>query len=457
MDERRARPRWGIRGRITGLAALLVGLALLIGIGVFANVLYRVLVTQLQASVVSEAGIVARAVADRGPASVHGTDVTAAFDVQLLDPYGNVIYTTSDSTPLSTLQPMADEVLAVGADGWWIPFDDAQQPIVAAQGVVFDGVRWTVLVATVLEPPHETVSITAGVLLLSLPIVLALVAGVAWWVVGRALRPVEDIRTRVETIGATSLADRVPVPDSADEIAALATTMNGMLTRLEAARDAQLRFVADASHELRSPLTALSGALELVEDDAATSTGTVAELLPLLRSETARLQGLVGGMLYLARADARRAPARVEVDVDDLVLAEASRLRSTAAVAVHADVAPVRIVGDPDALTQVLRNLCDNAVRHAVGSVVLSTRPEDRFAVVSVEDDGGGVPAPDRRRIFERFVRLDDSRSRDAGGSGLGLAIVTEIVGAHGGTVTVDDSPVLGGARFTVRLPVPQP
>ena len=140
------------------MATLLVGVALLLGIGVFANVLFRVLANQLQASAISQAGLVARAVADRGPASVRGTDVTSAFDVQVVDPYGNVAYTTSDSTPLAALRPLPGEVLAEGGGGWWWPFVAEEAPIVAAQGVEYDGAPWSVLVATPLGRPHETVS-----------------------------------------------------------------------------------------------------------------------------------------------------------------------------------------------------------------------------------------------------------------------------------------------------------
>lgn len=458
MDERRAPLRWGIRGRITTVATLLVGVALLLGIGVFANVLFRVLANQLQASAISQAGLVARAVADRGPASVRGTDVTSAFDVQVVDPYGNVAYTTSDSTPLAALRPLPGGVLAEGGGGWWWPFVAEEAPIVAAQGVEYDGAPWAVLVATPLGRPHETVSITVGVLLASLPLVLALVAVVAWWVVGRALRPVEDLRAQVEAIGATRLGERVPVPDSRDEIAALAVTMNAMLARLAAAREAQLLFVADASHELRSPVTALSGALELIGDGS--DGQVVGDLVPLMRSETERLGTLVAGLLYLARADAQPAPTRVDVDLDDLALAEVTRLRAGsgprsgagAGIEVRGHIAPVRVVGDPEALTHLLRNLGDNAVRHAASRVVVGVGAADGVATLTVEDDGAGVPPAERGRIFERFVRLDAARSRDAGGAGLGLAIVAEIARSHGGTVRVDDSPRLGGARFTVTV-----
>jgi signal transduction histidine kinase len=170
------------------------------------------------------------------------------------------------------------------------------------------------------------------------------------------------------------------------------------------------------------------------------------------------MQVLVDDLLLLARADEqglRR--ARLPVDLDDLVFAEAARLRGQATVTVDTSaVSPVRVDGDAPGLTRMLRNLVDNAARHAAGRVSLALSEQDGHAVIHVDDDGPGIPPPDRRRVFDRFVRLDESRSRAAGGSGLGLAIAAEIAAAHGGDVEAAEAP-LHGARFTVRLPLPTP
>ena len=193
-------------------------------------------------------------------------------------------------------------------------------------------------------------------------------------------------------------------------------------------------------------------------DDPAAQSGSLAALVPLAREETDRLQGLVSGLLRLARADAAGALLPVsDVDLDDLALAEVTRLRATSGLTIRAEVHPVRVLGDAGALAQVVRNLADNAVRHARTTVAIGVRFSGATAQLSVEDDGTGVPPEERTRVFERFVRLDESRSRDAGGSGLGLAIVAETVRAHGGTVSVDASPTLGGARFIVDLPAGGP
>jgi signal transduction histidine kinase len=224
--------------------------------------------------------------------------------------------------------------------------------------------------------------------------------------------------------------------------------MNDMLTRLETARAAQRRFVADASHELRSPLATITARLELGQRRGPTDTDT-AEMLP----EAHRMSRLIDDLLLLARADERGlAPRRDDVDLDELVEAEAARLRNTTAVRVEVDTAPVRVTGDRAQLARLLRNLTNNAARHARSRVTLRVRAERTEAILDVADDGPGIPILDRRRVFDRFVRLDEGRARETGGAGLGLAIVAEIVAAHHGQVTTAESPG-GGALLHVRLP----
>jgi signal transduction histidine kinase len=218
-----------------------------------------------------------------------------------------------------------------------------------------------------------------------------------------------------------------------------------MLARLQVAQAAQRRFVADASHELRSPLATIAAGLELLDpggDDTVTA----------LRAETERLGRLVDALLLLARADERGLrPCREEVDLDEV--ADAERRRPSGGLVPRVDAAPVRVVGDRGQLARVLRNLVDNACRHARSTVLVTVRRRGVEAVVEVGDDGPGVPPAHRGRVFERFVRLDDARARADGGAGLGLAIVAEVVAAHGGRVELGDSP-LGGALFRVRLPL---
>lgn len=326
-----------------------------------------------------------------------------------------------------------------------------------ATGVSYGGADYVVLGVSSQAAQRHALALTARALGISTPL-LVLLAGLAtWWLTGRALQPVEKIRREVARIEYGRLTDRVPVPGSHDEVAALATTMNDMLARLEAAQASSRRFVSDAGHELRSPLATLAAAIELAERDD----GSRAELTELMDREVTRMRRLVDDLLVLAKAEDRGLQfAHDDVDLDDVVESEARRLRTQSRHAVRAHIEPVRVTGDADRLTQVVRNLCDNAERAARSTLELSVRadhaPDGRpEAVLTVADDGAGIAPADRERVFGRFVRLDDARARSAGGSGLGLAIVEQIVSAHGGSACVIDGP-LTGACFEVRLPAQQ-
>jgi len=310
----------------------------------------------------------------------------------------------------------------------------------------------TVVAGRSLENVDEAVG-TVGVLLAgAVPLLTGIVALLTWIVVGRALAPVERMRREVDAVTATNLERRINDPGRADEIGRLARTMNSMLDRLDTSQRAQRQFVSDASHELRSPLASLRQYAEVAQ--AHPDRVNLDDLSEAVLDEGDRLERLVAGMLLLARVSERSATATgTAVDLDDLMLAEARRLRDTMALSIDSTgVGPARVHGDQNLLGQVVRNLVDNAAQHASGRVSLSLGPADGQALLVVEDDGHGVPPGERDRVFERFVRLDESRARASGGTGLGLAIVRESVQAHGGTVRVVES-TLGGARFEVRLP----
>jgi signal transduction histidine kinase len=265
------------------------------------------------------------------------------------------------------------------------------------------------------------------------------------------MRSVDEIRSRVAEISSSDLAERVPVPDNRDEISALAVTMNEMLARIEAGHAAQKRFVGDASHELRSPLATIVSALEV----AASHPELLAHLLATntLMPEAQRMQSLVDDLLLLARADEHRLTLRAEdVDLEDLAAGEVERLCHRTRLVISTALAPTRITGDSGALSRALRNLLDNAARHAATLIEVKVDSDGQYATASVGDDGPGIPAADRRRVMDRFVRLDEDRSRSGGGAGLGLAIVSEIVAAHNGTVSIDDRPG-GGTLVTIQLP----
>ncbi|GGS09268.1 HAMP domain-containing protein [Streptomyces parvus] len=321
----------------------------------------------------------------------------------------------------------------------------------AVEATTPDGVTLTVYAGAPLAAEQEAVNTVRGAMLTGLPVLLVVVAGVTWLVTRRALRPVEGIRQEMAAITASEdLARRVPEPDSRDEIAALARTTNETLTVLEASVERQRRFVADASHELRSPIASLRTQLEVAEAHP--------ELLDLpgAVADTVRLQVLAADLLLLARLDAGEKPGSGTVELGALVREEVSqRTRDRIAVAVEVpEGGAFEVNGSRGQLSRVIGNLLDNAQRHAESSVAVSVVADGRGVRVEVRDDGAGVPEDERERIFERFVRLDDARSRDDGGAGLGLAIARDVAARHGGTLTVHRADE-GGAAFRLWLPRP--
>ncbi|MEW2076843.1 HAMP domain-containing sensor histidine kinase [Streptomyces sp. NPDC013433] len=303
--------------------------------------------------------------------------------------------------------------------------------------------RLTVHAGAPLAAEHSAVRTALTVMLIGFPLLLVVVAAVTWLVTGRALRPVEGIRSEMAAITASEdLARRVPEPATHDEIARLARTTNETLAALEASVERQRRFVADASHELRSPIASLRTQLEVAAAHP--------ELLDLdgAVEDTVRLQHLAADLLLLARLDAGERPADARVDLSALAREEAA-----GRTGVTVDAEPVEVTGSRGQLGRVLANLLDNGRRHARERVTVTVRREGDRAVLAVADDGEGVAEADRERIFERFVRLDAARSRDDGGAGLGLAIARDVAVRHGGTLTAGAAPA-GGALFELRLPL---
>jgi signal transduction histidine kinase len=275
-----------------------------------------------------------------------------------------------------------------------------------------------------------------------------LVGVLAWFVVGRALRPVHDVTRQLASIGSDSLHERVPVPPSADEVEELAATMNSMLDRLESATLVSRQLVSDASHELRTPIAVLRTELEVARRDPTTDWEAVS--LGML-DEVERLQGLVDDLLLLARANERGMQAE-PVDVVDVVTQVAARRRRVP-VTVEVTGEPV-VEADEVALRRAIDHVLANAARHAASEVRLTVCEVGGSLEVRIDDDGAGIAEADRERVLERFVRLDEGRARDSGGSGLGLAVANDVVTAHGGTVRIGRSASLGGASVTLTVPV---
>ena len=431
--------RGSVRVRITLAAVAVVGLALLLGAIALVVSLHAALTREVRITASLRAAEVARVLQSDGETAT-GDDVM----FQLLGPTGEVLAASPNTAGLPALVRLAPGDSRV-ID---VPFDDGRFLAVATSA----GPGRTVVLGQSLDPVDEPIRTLVTLLAVGLPALLMVVGVTGWRLVRRALAPVDAIRVQVDAISATALDHRVPEPSTRDEIGRLAVTMNRMLDRLEQAQVRERRFVADASHELRSPIAAIRQHAEVALAHPELGAG----LAGVAHAESLRMQALVDDLLLLAQADEHRPDLRRRpVDVDDLVLAEVHRLRDCRTVGVDArGVSAARVDGDRAALRRMLRNLVDNAVRHARQRIGFALYERDGWAVLSVDDDGPGVPVADRSRVFERFVRLDDSRVEvDGGTGGLGLAIVAEVVAAHGGEVQIGDAPS-GGARVTVRLPL---
>jgi signal transduction histidine kinase len=386
-----------------------------------------------------------------------GTELPAEGDredsfLQLLDERGDVIAATANvvgrAAAAPPLPPSAEARFGAAPND---ALSTHQFRVLVSP--VRSGPGWrTLVVAKNLDDVDESVRILTTSLTLAIPVAVALLAILVWWLTGRVLRPVEAIRSEVASIHGTELHRRVPVPGSHDEISRLARTMNAMLDRVEHAIERQRRFVADASHELRSPLTRIRADLEVVI--AHPDTLDPERVYRSLLADTIDLQELVDDLLLHARLESGpTSRPSAPVDLDDLLLREARRLRERGLVRVDTSaVSAARVLGDPKQLDRAIRNLTSNAERHAATTVFLELQEQAEHSVLVVADDGPGIPAQHHATVFQRFARLDGARSRDAGGSGLGLAIVHDIVARHGGTIAIASTDGQG-ARFVVTLP----
>ncbi|MBS1846712.1 MAG: HAMP domain-containing protein [Actinobacteria bacterium] len=439
-----------MRVRTTLVATAVVGVALILGGVALVVALHNSMFDQLRTTASLRAEDVAKSIeGGRAPTNLADNDEEDVV-VQVIDASGRVIGSSSNiahQPRIATIEPGDAQTIAHA------PIDSDAPFLVVAEKATVRGATYTVLVGRSTRMVDTSTAYLATILAAGIPVLLLLVGSTTWWIVGRALAPVEAMRREVDAISSTELHRRVPDPDSGDEIARLATTMNRMLDRLEESQRSQRRFVSDASHELRSPVAAIRQYAELAV--AHPETTSLPELAGVVLDEDLRVQRLVEDLLFLARSDEGVAVRRQrDVDLDDLVFAESKRLREVDGLRVDTGaVSAARVHGDPDRLARLLRNLADNARRHARSTVRFTLAEHGGTARCTVEDDGDGIEEADRSRVFERFVRLDAARARDHGGSGLGLAIATEIVAAHHGTLTVESGD-LGGARFVVDIPL---
>ena len=441
-----------VRFRVTALATLtLVGVLAAAGFGLVVAQ-ERLLRENLDEAIAQGAdSIEAAVVSGRVPATLGGFGdddtraqvVTAAGDVAAATP--NV----DGQPPFSAPPPSGQTEALHTVDD--LPGDDSAYRVLTRRVGGSDSSS-VIHVAGTMDDIEESTGVLVLSLTIALPLVAALLGVLVWWLVGRTLQPVEAIRAEVAAISGAALDRRVPQPGSDDEIARLAQTMNAMLDRVQSAARQQQQFVADASHELRSPLTRIRSELEvdLAHLDGADLAATHRSVL----DEALGLQRLVEDLLHLARSDAGAADTRQDaVDLDDIVLAQAADLRSARVTVDTTRVTAAQVHGDAGQLARAVSNMAGNAARHATSGVSFTLTEHENSAVLAVSDDGPGIPPHQHDRVFERFTRLDDSRQGATGGSGLGLAIAREIIERHRGTITIDPDHT-PGARFVVTLPL---
>lgn len=451
----RAMRRWwgslSLRARLTLLTSSLLCVALAVGAVALTAVVAAARIGEIDRAARDRADALAALVADdRLPESLPVVEPEVA---QVLDASGLVVATSPNASRTLPL-------LGAAELGEWRPAEGGQAVVRGVEAGPYGGrARVAVLptvwrgepVSVVVSVPLADVEGVLAALRVSLvgvvPSLTLLLAAAIWTVLGRALRPVDQLRAAAAQVARAGGPGSLPVPAARDEIGALARTLNEMLDRLEAASGRQRAFVADAAHELRSPIAALRATIDVARAHPALY--EAADLVTELEPEVGRMQGLVDDLLFLARVGAVPL-GRAPVDLGELVRSAVAGARQprpgeVALVATGDGVA----WADGAATTRVVRNLVDNALRHARSRVEVAVAD----GVVTVDDDGAGIPAADRERVFERFVRLEEARERDAGGSGLGLAIAREVARELGGDVELADAP-LGGLRARLRLPL---
>ncbi|MGQ0838148.1 sensor histidine kinase [Actinokineospora sp.] len=434
-----------IRFRITTVATA-VTLAVLLGLAVLtSSMIGPLLVDSADAELSSTLDSAAERVRQGRPAVAPSPNV----QVRVLDTAGEPV----DGGPRTDLAPADLRVLKAG-----VPVLRANDsPTARWLGTVAtapDGSQRLVVVGTGLIGYQEAQGAALRWLLAAAAIAAAAAAVATWFAVRSSMRPVDRMRTAAARLGP---GRRLPIPEAHDELRSLAGALNALLTRRDEAADRLRRFTGDAAHELRSPVASIRVQAEVAvaHPDPELSQEVLADVV----RESERLSGLVDGLLTLARSDAGELPPAEPVDLaaaaGDAVLRCAD---DGPAVQVHVPPGACWVLAAPSEVDLVLDNLLRNACRHARARVTVTVLPAAKSARLVVDDDGHGIAAEHRDRVFDRFYRVQDDRARSSGGSGLGLALVAEVVRRRGGIVRVGESPE-GGARFQVSwrtTPTPQ-
>jgi signal transduction histidine kinase len=441
------RPWRSVRFRITVVATVAVVIVLSIGGFVLLAIQENQVLDNLDTTLSQRADDLASVTQDLDLSTTPLTLTNLAGDdviVQLVDEDGGIIAGSAnavDVPPIGPLDPVGQTLRTVET----LPVEDDEYRILT-RPIELDAGPAVLHVATNMDELRDVITQLRNALLLVVPLAALVISAVVWALVGRTLRPVERIRSEVASIDGGDRSHRISPPATGDEIERLAVTMNELLERQAVASRRQREFVADASHELRSPLARMRTDVDVGRTDGL---GTDA-VLASLSDEIDHMTSLVDDLLHLARSDSADTPhVRRPVDLDDIVLDEAKRVGSSSEITVDLSaMSAAHLSGDPNQLRRMVRNLLDNAVRHATHTVSV-TLSESSAGVITltVTDDGPGVDFGDRERVFERFVRLDRARTRHDGGTGLGLAITRDIVERHGGTITLDEA----GAPYRAR------
>lgn len=429
--------RWKtLRLRVTVIASLVITGAVLAGL----VLLYLLQIQSVHRTLDQQLRTYATDVAQSGrggtwPATLPTSALDANAEAQVLTSDGTVVAATSTlrgRPAIYNLPSGSTTPVRLKAADAIIPTDVR----VIALRATIAGKHYTIITGTPTTLLTQLRGAFTSNLLLGFPVILAGTALAVWLIVGRALRPVDRIRHAVTDITAADLSRRVPETGAPDEIGNLAHTMNDMLARLDASATRQRRFIADASHELRSPLAAIRTTLEVGLAHPAQAPWPV--IAARAAQQTQRLEDLVQHLLQLAKADERLLATKAEqVEIAALARAVCADMPPNP-IKIHFDGEHAWVHGNPDNLSRLLRNVIHNAARYADTTVHVAVRPENQQVLITISDDGPGIPEPDRERIFERFVRLDTSRDRTTGNSGLGLALAREIVTAHHGRIAAE-------------------
>lgn len=433
-----------MRRRITAIATTIVAVVLIAVSVIVVVAVRRQLVENLDRSLDQRAAEVEAILAESDSELV--TSSREDHFAQVLAGDGSVIATTANAEDVR-IRPSEHSRAAFTATDLPIE-DDAYRVLIRRTDV---GGAGFIVVGENIDDLRDTTRTLVATLLIVIPVAVLLLAGLVWWLVGRTLRPVEAIRREVGEIGLRELGRRVPAPGTHDEVDRLAATMNDMLQRLQVSEERQRRFVADASHELRTPLTRLRTSLEVERSALGPA---VPPIVDSALEDAIEMQLLVDDLLFLARRDAGVGTGAIgPVDLDVIVSDEVREARRLSGPEIEmAGVSAAAVSGSESSLRRLVRNLLSNASRHASASVTLDLVDDGEVVQLSVSDDGPGISAEDRERVFERFIRLDDARSDTSGGTGLGLAIAREIAHEHGGSVRVEDA-AGGGACVIAVLP----